>query len=121
MFYCSKCDQDLPESLFYKRKNGNKQPWCKPCRKQYFLERYNERSSYIRKLKEVPCNDCGIVYHYAVMQFDHIKGIKKFDISRAISTNIKWDKIIQEIEKCEVVCANCHAMRTFKRRSRIVA
>lgn len=48
------------------------------------------------------------------MDFDHL-GDKRFLISSAARRGISFDKIKQEIAKCEVVCANCHRNRTHMR------
>ena len=75
-------------------------------------------NEWIRKIKEeTPCRDCGKSYHFSVMQFDHIRGEKLFNISRCLSTTFGKQRIIEEMDKCEVVCANCHAMRTWNRKN----
>lgn len=72
----------------------------------------------IRKAKDVPCADCGGVYHYCVMDFDHREGTQKVEnISRMVSQSFPKSAIIREMKKCDVVCANCHRLRTHKRRS----
>ena len=77
--------------------------------------RYRERfHETIRSAKAKPCADCNIQYPYYVMQFDHL-GNKEFTIaSRPYSRS--FPKLLEEIAKCEVVCANCHAERTHQRR-----
>lgn len=62
-----------------------------------------------------PCTDCGIQYNPWVMQFDHRKPEDKIDdISKGLSWGIK--KLLAEIRKCDVVCANCHAERSYQNR-----
>lgn len=60
---------------------------------------------------EKGCIDCGYNKHHSALEFDHIKGKK--------TLNIAWAKSIsqakKEIEKCEVVCSNCHRVRTYNR------
>ena len=59
--------------------------------------------------------DCGRVFPHQVMQWDHRPGEEKLgDISAA---NWSWtrDEVLAEIAKCDLVCANCHAIRTFER------
>lgn len=68
----------------------------------------------VRELKSVPCADCCQSYPYYVMQFDHL-GEKLFAIGRR-SSSMAYHKVLDEIEKCEVVCSNCHAIRTWQRR-----
>ena len=70
-------------------------------------------TEFIQSKKDKPCTDCNIKYPYYVMQFDHL-GDKLFNINAKRShTNFKL--VEEEISKCEVVCANCHAIRTFNR------
>lgn len=68
---------------------------------------------FVRSLKEVPCKDCGNSYPYYVMDFDHVRGEKKFNISNGSRNS--FNKLKNEIEKCDVVCSNCHRVRTFNR------
>lgn len=70
---------------------------------------------FVRALKDNPCTDCGVKYHYSVMQFDHVRGIKKMDINRMVHNRYAIDSIKKEVAKCELVCANCHAYRTWLR------
>jgi hypothetical protein len=74
----------------------------------------NAARQYIRSVKEgQPCADCGIVYPPYVLQFDHIGSDKSFTITEFATTTIDLEKIKAEIAKCEIVCANCHAERTW--------
>lgn len=59
------------------------------------------------------CTDCGYNEDAWALEFDHL-GNKAFIISRHIQS-YSWDKLKLEIDKCEVVCANCHRIRTKRR------
>ncbi len=72
--------------------------------------------SFIRQVKDAPCFDCGTKYPYYVMQFDHRDGAKSFTIGNYSKGKISLDRVVEEISKCDVVCANCHAERTHQRR-----
>jgi len=72
--------------------------------------------SIIQEIKNVPCADCGVKYPPYVMEFDHVRGEKVRDISNMVSESVQIEKLLEEIEKCEVVCANCHRERTFQQR-----
>lgn len=78
----------------------------------------NKRSLFRRYIQEVksqsPCADCGLQYPYYVMQFDHCRGTKSGDVSK-LGNFGTLDALKEEIAKCEVVCANCHAHRSFMR------
>jgi len=60
------------------------------------------------------CVDCGYNDHPAALDFDHVHGEKTFALSTAMSSSD--ETIRREAAKCEVVCANCHRVRTFERR-----
>ena len=75
-----------------------------------------KRVKAIQALKNIPCMDCGVQYPSYVMQFDHARGVKSFTISREMPA-LGLEKLLAEIAKCDVVCANCHAARTHNRRS----
>ena len=73
-------------------------------------------SAFLKELKEnTPCTDCGKKYPYYVMQFDHIyeKNGAVADLARA---SVSIARLQQEIDACELVCANCHAERTYSRK-----
>ncbi len=59
------------------------------------------------------CKDCGENNHI-VLDFDHLRD-KKYNISRMIHDGFSWKAIMKEVEKCDVVCANCHRIRTYNR------
>ncbi len=61
------------------------------------------------------CADCGYNESPYALQFDHILGEKKANVSNLIRSDYGWGAIKTEIDKCEVVCANCHAIRTKMR------
>lgn len=69
------------------------------------------RRELINRIKvERGCSICGFSEHPAALQFNHIKGEKLFTISQ--DPKRSWKAIEEEIEKCEVLCANCHAIHT---------
>lgn len=73
---------------------------------------------YIQELKsKSPCMDCKESYPYYVMDFDHVRGRKHKNVMELIPTLSK-KKIDEEIAKCEIVCSNCHRVRTHNRKSK---
>lgn len=60
------------------------------------------------------CIDCQGKFHPEAMDFDHVRGRKLFDLSAACYYSM--EKVAAEIAKCDLVCANCHRIRTFSRR-----
>lgn len=63
------------------------------------------------------CKDCGYKESPYALQFDHIEDNKKASVSNLIRSDYAWSTIKKEMDKCEVVCANCHAVRTHARKS----
>lgn len=63
------------------------------------------------------CVDCGYREHAVALQFDHIGDNKKMNVSDMIRSDYSWITILEEIAKCEVRCANCHAVMTRDRKS----
>lgn len=75
-----------------------------------------EAKDYIRNyLLEHPCVDCGEI-DIVVLEFDHVRGIKKHNISNMKHASYCIVSIKEEIDKCEVRCCNCHRRVTNTRR-----
>jgi hypothetical protein len=70
--------------------------------------------AWLVELKAVPCADCGGTFPPEAMDFDHLGG-KRGDISR-MAHSVGMAALRAEVEKCEVVCAICHRIRTAARR-----
>ena len=128
---CRRCGERQPVSSFHHSSERGRQAWCKSCRKAYDASywqktrhtrmqfrklRQAEIESWHRGLKETTaCADCGSYFHHAAMHFDHIPGHPK---RREVSTLVHQGArraAMHEITKCELVCANCHAVRTYER------
>jgi hypothetical protein len=76
-----------------------------------------ERLAYLRSLKERPCADCGQQFPHWIMDFDHTRGEKKFCIGDGYFRLAPKEVVDAEIAKCDVVCANCHKDRTWRRQN----
>lgn len=73
-----------------------------------------KRRAMLDALKDKPCMDCGGSFPPECMDFDHREGeVKEIMIASALRR--AWLDILAEIEKCDLVCANCHRIRTKKR------
>ncbi|MEV1110084.1 hypothetical protein AB0I95_15785 [Micromonospora sp. NPDC049751] len=72
-------------------------------------------AALVRQAKSKPCADCNVQYPPYVMQFDHVRGEKSFNIGEFAGRNISIARMLAEMDLCEVVCANCHAERTHRR------
>lgn len=140
---CSRCHIEKSLSEFYFRRKGVRAgkyyEKCKECMKirgrdYYHLNRerqlplalkrkrklYNLKRKYLNNVKNVPCADCKKKYPYYVMDFDHRKRSEKLDhIAHMLSHSMKY--LIAEVEKCDIVCANCHRIRTYNKSNAEIA
>ena len=60
--------------------------------------------------RQHPCVDCGET-DPVVLQFDHVRGEKSRDVMSMAGNGTPWHRIVAEIAKCDVRCANCHWRR----------
>lgn len=78
--------------------------------------RYHQRQDYVNEIKlRLGCTDCGYKEHPAALDFDHVTNTKTANVSKMMFYTM--EKLTNEINKCEVVCSNCHRIRTTKRKS----
>ncbi len=79
-------------------------------------ERRHRSMRYLAERKAGPCTDCGGTFHPAAMDFDHMGHEVKVDnLSRLAWSGASLARLDTEIAKCELVCANCHRLRTWTR------
>ena len=102
---------------------GGYKPRCKECVKNYpsqtpekNLERVYERRQRNRQFiwdyyKAHPCVDCG-ESDPLVLEPDHVRGNKLDNVAKLVHNTRSLKVIADELEKCEIVCANCHKRRT---------
>lgn len=129
---CNRCGLDKLHSLrVYKSGKIGTQSWCVDCQKTYkdnhyrsnkddYKQKSTERRASMRRfvqaVKSYPCTDCNLDWPYYVMQFDHLdSSLKVDDVSSIITNRGSWEKVVNEIMKCDLVCANCHFIRTHER------
>lgn len=115
---CAKCRVMKPASEF--TRNGKMldglQSWCRECsrvsHRVVSANAYAKRAAFRKQEKDRPCADCGGSFPPECMDFDHVRGRKEFEIGKS---NFPVERLAAEIAKCEVVCANCHRIRTKAR------
>ena len=133
---CSNCKFLKPLSDFNKwcKSKDGRNPRCRECQCAYGRQLYKlsaKRRAQVRKSDkswrkrlakavwdykaERGCADCGN-NDPVVLEFDHVRGKKSFNVGNAVPSGFSYNRIMAEIKKCVVVCANCHRIRTFKRR-----
>lgn len=82
---------------------------CKEVRNAFNNKLHNSRREWLSKYKlEKGCEICGYNKHHAALHFDHIEpNLKSFTISQDLKKPL--ETILKELDKCRVLCANCHA------------
>ena len=131
---CASCGQWKTLEEFHTSRTGQF-AYCRDCRSAYDRRYYAERGkparlarkraaidaarTWMAALKEgVPCTDCGGVFPVYVMHWDHLPGFEKVgEISVMVASRTRA-VVLEELKKCELVCANCHVMRTVDPRRR---
>jgi hypothetical protein len=129
---CFRCKvEKLEEEFNWKVRDVERMWCCRSCWRVYIAAHYHKnRALYkarnktraakiralLRKLKDFPCVDCKQSFPSYVMDFDHLKD-KKFCLAACVAKYPSDEQIMLEVAKCDVVCANCHRIRTHKRRS----
>ena len=79
--------------------------------------RWREQARSLDRLRDTPCADCGGRFPPCAMDFDHRDpDTKRWAVTRMIG-RAGTSRILDEVAKCDIVCANCHRLRTFVRRS----
>lgn len=133
---CNDCKTEKPdeEFVFRNKTKGIRKRRCKACQKLLSRKHYeNNKQAYIEKslrngrlqrvknrqfvneLKLSPCSQCHRNYPVEAMEFDHLHG-KVSEVSTLVKNGVSINRIKQEIAKCDLVCANCHRIRTYQRR-----
>lgn len=84
------------------------------AQRKYAKTRRQKYKAMVDRFKVNPCLDCGGHFHPECMDFDHVRGDKLFSISAGF--NRSAEDFADELDKCELVCANCHRTRIANRR-----
>ncbi len=135
---CSKCqkEKDIEEFLLVHpaRNKFLRRPDCRDCVRKRSRERYLKNPGYFKERMKIvnalasarareivtnylsshPCVDCG-EKDIIVLDFDHVKE-KSANVSTLVARNAREWRLIEEIEKCVVRCANCHRRKTARER-----
>ena len=128
---CAMCLEWKTPGEFHKSRTGQFS-YCRGCRNAYDRRYYAERGRAKRRARQraridserawmvelktgLPCTDCRGLFAIYVMHWDHLPQFEKVgEISVMVGSRSR-EAILEELKKCELVCANCHVMRTVRR------
>lgn len=135
MKICTKCKEEKDLVLFhFRNKDRNERSsQCSDCFNAYRKSLYKNNKNYYFKLakearerkvtlkkeyalnylKNNPCVDCG-EKDVVVLDFDHVKGVKLKGVAQILHDGHSLSFLKEEINKCEIRCANCHRRKTAK-------
>jgi hypothetical protein len=106
-FCCMVCGEK-DRSRFYIRKNRKKNSRCKTCHNHLAVERFRATKKRAVEYKGGECQKCGYNKNYAALDFHHTDPMQK-DINFKTSRHWGWERLKKELDKCEILCRNCHA------------
>lgn len=132
--FCKGCNKYRDVANFSK-KGKWLQSKCKSCQNEYHKKHYKDNikgykdrakkrnkvqmeliRKFIQDQKDKPCQDCKKDWPYYVMDFDHREGEEKLhNVSQMASEKLSLEAVKKEISKCDIVCSNCHRIRTYNR------
>lgn len=106
---CTQCGKELPLTEYYSRGNVRLRSECKECHKKYVKAMYQKRKNTVGEIKSfVGCAKCGEKRPYTLDFHHKDPAIKDGIIARMTSNKNKIEDIQKEIDKCVVLCSNCH-------------
>lgn len=130
---CCTCKEDKQELFFGKNSQGRLKSNCNDCRKKYAAEHYQRNKNayiargtentkkYIKRNRDfvddakqhLECKSCGN-NHPAVLDFHHNDPlIKEENVGSVRYSGCSIEKIQKEIDKCTILCANCHRVHHY--------
>ena len=117
---CKQCKELVSKDLFWKDKSqwDGLERVCKNCNKGRMKKRrYNQKLKIIKYLGG-ECVECGVTLkdiHHSAFDCNHKDPKKKsFGIGQSL---FLWDKLQPELDKCELMCSNCHRRITWEQRN----
>lgn len=117
---CNRCHTDQLRENFYKLSGKKyKDSWdcrdsvCKKCKSEIVSEKRLNIKKKAVLYKGGKCIDCGLEStHYFIYDFHHRDPSKK-DLSLANSMTTSFEKLLPELDKCDLLCSNCHRIRHY--------
>lgn len=126
---CSNCHQPRTYSAFIagtirpasfiRRAVGGTQEQQR-CRDKWTRTR-SEQADLLRAFRQGPCFDCGRSFDWFVMEFDHRDPHRKLMNVPQMAGRVSLRRLLEELEKCDIVCSNCRCVRTYARREATAA
>jgi hypothetical protein len=122
---CKPCSKSARLDQLAKNPDGQKKAWAKWYAKPENAAKHNAQTvkrnreyadALVARFKNDPCFDCKQTFVPAAMEFDHRPGTEKqFNLNVHGLRSHSLEAVMNEMAKCDLVCANCHRVRTMAR------
>lgn len=111
---CPKCNIEKTKDYFYKRRDGSDfSTYCKDCTRQDTIDRQRKLKQLCVTYKGGECSKCGYNKCIGALDFHHLNPDEK-DFSIGHLKNYSFsDKIKKELDKCVLLCSNCHREKHY--------
>jgi hypothetical protein len=107
---CTKCNETKDLDAFYKKTALRLKAVCKKCCNRYSADRWKKRKLKAIEYKGGKCISCGYNKYPDVLEFHHRDpSEKEFEWNKLRKRN--WESVLKELDKCDMLCANCHRER----------
>lgn len=112
---CKKCAYEGPVENFASAGTRNGKQYyrhsCKSCySKEKYQDKLDKKSIFLEFKKQQICNRCGFNDYRALVFHHQDPTSKEIEVANAVRAGWSIERIMIEISKCEVLCANCHAI-----------
>lgn len=129
MKICSKCQTSKTREHFSVTKRNKLSAYCKECNIKYQKAHYRANKTayckarrerrknlrdWVNEKKKSPCVDCKQTFPPVAMDFDHREN-KREAIANLVRDGVSLETLKKELDKCDLVCAICHRIRTYNR------
>ena len=116
MITCYACKEDKPESEFSKDKRNKSgyNSYCKQCKSKKAREKARFEKKVAIHYKGGKCVDCDGIFHQAIYEFHHLDEKNKKANPAHLINRYGFKKAKEELDKCVLLCANCHRIRHHK-------
>ncbi len=110
---CTKCKETKEFDAFYKKTSFRLNAVCKKCCNKYSADRWKKRKLKAIEYKGGKCMSCGYNKYPDVLEFHHRDpSEKEFEWKKLRKRS--WEAVLKELDKCDMLCANCHRERHYE-------
>lgn len=117
-YYQKNKERILKKNREYEKRRLERDPAFREKKRQQTRESQRRRRQKHKEIwyaaLDTPCVDCGVKLPPEVMEFDHVRGQKLFNICQSYNGKggyVSYEALHAEIAKCDVRCPNCHRLR----------